>query len=56
MSGISTTAGGHPDQLVDLPGAGITGFQLNDGPLVRDNFQQHARAERTARANWTLSG
>jgi sugar phosphate isomerase/epimerase len=38
--------GGHPDQLVELPGAGITGFQLNDGPLVHDNFQQHARAER----------
>ena len=38
--------GGHPDQLVDLPCAGITGFQLNDGPLVHDNFQQHARAER----------
>ena len=38
--------GGHPDQLVDLPTAGITGFQLNDGPLVHDNFQQHARAER----------
>jgi len=38
--------GGHPDQLVDLPTAGITGFQLNDGPLVHENFQQHARAER----------
>ena len=38
--------GGHPDQLVDLPGAGITGFQLNDGPLVHDDFQRHARAER----------
>jgi sugar phosphate isomerase/epimerase len=38
--------GGHPDQLNDLPGAGITGVQPNDGPLVRDNFQQHARAER----------
>jgi sugar phosphate isomerase/epimerase len=38
--------GGHPDQLVDLPTAGITGFQLNDGPLVHDNFQQHARAQR----------
>ncbi len=38
--------GGRPDQLVDLPNAGVTGFQLNDGPLVSDNFQQHARAER----------
>ena len=38
--------GGHPDQLVDLPTAGITGVQLNDGPLVHENFQQHARAER----------
>ena len=38
--------GGHPEQLVDLPTAGITGVQLNDGPLVHANFQQHARAER----------
>ena len=38
--------GGHPDQLADLPSAGITGFQLNDGPLVHENFLQHARAER----------
>ena len=38
--------GGHADQLVDLPTAGITGFQLNDGPLVHQNFLQHARAER----------
>jgi len=38
--------GGHPEQLVDLPCAGITGFQLNDGPLVHDDFQRHARAER----------
>jgi sugar phosphate isomerase/epimerase len=38
--------GGRPDQLVDLPPGGITGFQLNDGPMVHDNFQQHARAER----------
>ena len=38
--------GGHADQLVDLPTAGITGFQLNDGPLVHENFLQHARAER----------
>ena len=38
--------GGHPDQLADLPSAGITGFQLNDGPLVHENFLQHARGER----------
>ena len=38
--------GGHPDQLADLPAAGITGVQLNDGPLVHENFLQHARAER----------
>ena len=38
--------GGHPDQLADLPSAGITGVQLNDGPLVHENFLQHARAER----------
>jgi sugar phosphate isomerase/epimerase len=38
--------GSDPDQLADLPTAGITGFQLNDGPLVHENFQQHARAER----------
>jgi sugar phosphate isomerase/epimerase len=38
--------GGSTDQLVDLPAAGIAGFQLNDGPLVTENFLQHARAER----------
>ena len=38
--------GGQPDQLVDLPAAGIAGVQLNDGPLVHENFLQHARAER----------
>ena len=38
--------GGQPGQLVDLPTAGIAAFQLNDGPLVHDDFQQHARAER----------
>ena len=38
--------GGHPDQLAELPNAGITGVQLNDGPLVHENFQRHARAER----------
>lgn len=38
--------GAHPDQLTELPNAGITGVQLNDGPLVHENFQRHARAER----------
>jgi sugar phosphate isomerase/epimerase len=38
--------GAQPDLLVDLPTAGITGVQLNDGPLVHENFLQHARAER----------
>ena len=38
--------GGHPGLLVDLPAAGITGVQLNDGPLVHEDFLQHARAER----------
>jgi sugar phosphate isomerase/epimerase len=38
--------GGRPDQLVDLPTAGIAGFQLNDGPLVHDDFRRHARAQR----------
>lgn len=37
--------GGDPGQLVDLPAAGITGFQLNDGPRVHENFLQHARAK-----------
>jgi sugar phosphate isomerase/epimerase len=39
-------SGGHPDQLADLPAAGITGFQLNDGPLVHENFRDHARNQR----------
>ena len=38
--------GGQPGQLVDLPTAGITAVQLNDGPLVHDDFQRHARAAR----------
>jgi sugar phosphate isomerase/epimerase len=38
--------GGQPEDLVDLPAAGVIGVQLNDGPLVHDNFLQHARAER----------
>ena len=46
--------GGHPDQLADLPTAGIAGFQLNDGPLVHENFQRHARAERQLPAEGEL--
>jgi sugar phosphate isomerase/epimerase len=38
--------GGRPDQLVDLPTAGITAVQLNDGPRVHQDFQRHARAQR----------
>ena len=38
--------GNNPDQLTELPNAGVTGVQLNDGPLVHENFLQHARAER----------
>ena len=38
--------GGHPENLVNLPAAGITGVQLNDGPLVHEDFLTHARAER----------
>ena len=34
------------DQLIDLPGAGIAAVQLNDGPLVHDDFLPHARAQR----------
>ena len=33
-------------QLTDLPGAGIAAVQLNDGPLVHDDFLTHARAQR----------
>ena len=36
----------HPDVLVDLPAAGITGVQLNNGSLVHEDFLLHARAER----------
>jgi sugar phosphate isomerase/epimerase len=32
--------------LADLPGVGVAAVQLNDGPLVHDNFLRHARAER----------
>jgi hypothetical protein len=38
--------GGRLDQLNDLPTAGITAVQLNDGPLVHQDFLQHARAQR----------
>jgi len=38
--------GGKPEQLVDLPAAGIAAVQLNDGPLVHEDFLRHARAER----------
>ena len=33
--------GNNPDQLTELPNAGVTGVQLNDGPLVHENFLQH---------------
>ena len=32
--------------LDDLPGAGVAAVQLNDGPLVTDDFLKHARAQR----------
>ena len=50
--------GGHPDFLVDLPTAGITGVQLNDGPLVHENScSVPARnASYPARANSISSG
>jgi sugar phosphate isomerase/epimerase len=38
--------GGRLDQLTDLPTAGITAVQLNDGPLVHQDFLQHARTQR----------
>jgi sugar phosphate isomerase/epimerase len=38
--------GGRLDQLTDLPTAGITAVQLNDGALVHEDFLQHARARR----------
>ncbi|WP_396909206.1 sugar phosphate isomerase/epimerase family protein [Mycolicibacterium sp.] len=38
--------GARPEQLVDLPAAGITAFQLNDGLLVHENFRHHARTGR----------
>ena len=38
--------GGRLDQLNDLPAAGIAAVQLNDGPLVHQDFLRHARAQR----------
>jgi sugar phosphate isomerase/epimerase len=38
--------GARPDQLDDLPTAGIAAVQLNDGPLVHEDFLRHARMER----------
>ncbi|MET0865369.1 MAG: TIM barrel protein [Nakamurella sp.] len=38
--------GAKPEQLVDLPAAGIAAVQLNDGPRVHDDFLTHARAQR----------
>ena len=39
-------SGAGLDALTDLPGAGVAAVQLNDGPLVHDDFLRHARAER----------
>lgn len=39
-------SGATVDQLTDLPGAGVVAVQLNDGPLVHDDFLTHARAQR----------
>jgi sugar phosphate isomerase/epimerase len=38
--------GGDLDAFDRLPGAGIVAVQLNDGPRVRTDFLQHARAAR----------
>ena len=38
--------GATPDQLTDLPGAGIVAVQLNDGPRVHEDHLRHARAAR----------
>lgn len=38
--------GGSPKDLVDLPGAGVASMQLNDGPLVHEDFLTHARDRR----------
>ena len=47
--------GVDPRDLADLPGAGVAAVQLNDGPLVHEDFLRYARAERCypARASWT---
>jgi sugar phosphate isomerase/epimerase len=39
-------SGADPSALDDLPGAGVAAFQLNDGPLVHDDFLRQARATR----------
>ena len=39
-------SGAGPDALAGLPGAGVAAVQLNDGPLVSEDFLRHARAER----------
>jgi sugar phosphate isomerase/epimerase len=38
--------GAHPRLLADLPAGGVAAVQLNDGPLVHDDFLRHARAAR----------
>jgi sugar phosphate isomerase/epimerase len=38
--------GADPELLADLPSGAIVAVQLNDGPLVHDDFLRHARAER----------
>ena len=38
--------GAQPEDLADLPAAGIAAVQLNDGPFVHDDFLTHARAQR----------
>lgn len=38
--------GASVDDLADLPSAGVAAVQLNDGPLVHDDFLQHARTQR----------
>jgi sugar phosphate isomerase/epimerase len=38
--------GARPDLLDRLPAGAVAAVQLNDGPLVHDDFLRHARAER----------
>ena len=38
--------GSRPDLLDGLPAGAVTAVQLNDGPLVHEDFLRHARAER----------